>query len=282
MLPPSPPPSGCPQSPPATLTAGPTPAPSFRPLSVPLAALVPQVCGLHPAARWHSGEPRQDHCTSAERARAGEPACLPGRAPGGSLARACIPWPEAGPFPRHGQLRLRLGAATPCARLAASMRILLGMPTTSQLSLLLHRAVPAARLSSHVCAQHCLESPEGGGGGAPISPLPTRAQPPSPPQVNTHGSGLTYSFFMPGGTGVVEILAWNFHGQGCTWADQYFRLCVCVCVCVCARVCVCVINVRGRFDNAPASLHAADAGHSVRHAQCGAAAPPQLGQPLLA
>ncbi|KAL4419311.1 hypothetical protein ABPG77_005999 [Micractinium sp. CCAP 211/92] len=93
--------------------------------------------------------------------------------------------------------------------------------------------------------------------------------------VNTHGSGLTYSFFMPGGTGVVEILAWNFHGEGCTWADQYFRfLCVCVCVCV--------INVRGRFDNAPASLHAADAGHSVRHAQCRAAAPPQLGQPLLA
>lgn len=42
-------------------------------------------------------------------------------------------------------------------------------------------------------------------------------------QVGTHGSGLTYAFFMPNGTGLVELLAWHFHGQGCTWADQYFR-----------------------------------------------------------
>ncbi len=42
-------------------------------------------------------------------------------------------------------------------------------------------------------------------------------------QVGTHGSGLTYAFFMPNGTGLVEILAWNFYGKGCTWADQYFR-----------------------------------------------------------
>ncbi|KAL4438194.1 hypothetical protein ABPG77_010555 [Micractinium sp. CCAP 211/92] len=41
-------------------------------------------------------------------------------------------------------------------------------------------------------------------------------------QVGTHGSGLNYAFFMPNGTGLVEILAWNFHGKGCTWAGQYF------------------------------------------------------------
>ncbi|KAL4451654.1 hypothetical protein ABPG75_007316 [Micractinium tetrahymenae] len=42
--------------------------------------------------------------------------------------------------------------------------------------------------------------------------------------VGTHGSGLAYSFFMPNGSGLVEVLSWSFHGQGCTWADQYFRL----------------------------------------------------------
>lgn len=34
-------------------------------------------------------------------------------------------------------------------------------------------------------------------------------------QVNTHGSGNTYAFFMPNGTALIEILAWNFHGKGC-------------------------------------------------------------------
>ncbi|KAL4853718.1 hypothetical protein ACK3TF_005327 [Chlorella vulgaris] len=40
--------------------------------------------------------------------------------------------------------------------------------------------------------------------------------------VNTHGSGNNYVFFMPPGSALVEILPWNFHGYGCTWADQYF------------------------------------------------------------
>lgn len=54
--------------------------------------------------------------------------------------------------------------------------------------------------------------------------------PPSLLQVNTHGSGNNYVFFMPPGSALVEILPWNFHGYGCTWADQYFRCEFCVCV----------------------------------------------------
>ena len=56
----------------------------------------------------------------------------------------------------------------------------------------------------------------------------TPAHPPVHPpgacvQVNTHGSGNNFAFFMPNGTALVEILPWDFHGKGCTWADQYFR-----------------------------------------------------------
>ncbi|EFN50995.1 expressed protein [Chlorella variabilis] len=40
--------------------------------------------------------------------------------------------------------------------------------------------------------------------------------------VNTHGSGNNFAFFMPNGSALVEVLPWNFHGKGCTWADQYF------------------------------------------------------------
>ncbi|PSC70577.1 hypothetical protein C2E20_6087 [Micractinium conductrix] len=40
--------------------------------------------------------------------------------------------------------------------------------------------------------------------------------------VNTHGSGNNYAFFAREGSALVEILPWNFHGKGCTWADQYF------------------------------------------------------------
>lgn len=41
--------------------------------------------------------------------------------------------------------------------------------------------------------------------------------------VNTHGSGNVFSFFMPNGSALVEILPYNFHGKHCTWADQYYR-----------------------------------------------------------
>lgn len=44
-----------------------------------------------------------------------------------------------------------------------------------------------------------------------------------PPQVNTHGSQNTYQFFMREGSALVEILPWNWNGERCTWADQYFR-----------------------------------------------------------
>lgn len=74
----------------------------------------PQLCGLHPAARWHCGEPRQHHCRSAECARAGEPARLPasrhaGRAAmqeragaraDGLLPRGCGPGLPACPPPQ--------------------------------------------------------------------------------------------------------------------------------------------------------------------------------------
>lgn len=42
-------------------------------------------------------------------------------------------------------------------------------------------------------------------------------------QVGTHGSHNSYQFFMPPGTALVEILAWNFHGEHCTFADQYYK-----------------------------------------------------------
>ncbi|KAI7844869.1 hypothetical protein COHA_001522 [Chlorella ohadii] len=41
--------------------------------------------------------------------------------------------------------------------------------------------------------------------------------------VGTHGSHNSYQFFMPPGTALVEILAWNFHGEHCTFADQYYK-----------------------------------------------------------
>jgi len=40
-------------------------------------------------------------------------------------------------------------------------------------------------------------------------------------QVNTHGSGNTYGWWMPNGSALVEAIPWNFHNE-CGWADQYY------------------------------------------------------------
>ncbi|PRW61210.1 hypothetical protein C2E21_0582 [Chlorella sorokiniana] len=41
--------------------------------------------------------------------------------------------------------------------------------------------------------------------------------------VGSHGSQNSYQFFMKPGTALVEILPWNFHGEHCTFADQYYK-----------------------------------------------------------
>ena len=51
---------------------------------------------------------------------------------------------------------------------------------------------------------------------------------PARPQVNTHGSGNTYAYFLPPGSALIEIVPWNLHSlewpSPCPdFVDYYFK-----------------------------------------------------------